>query len=145
MSQSPSGGPPRTTPSGEEAPEFAHLRRLAALEDLESAELSADELRELLRLADERFHLHEENAALRARLERFISLDQECALHGLGGFVASLAKKFFPAAHQEAALHLMRLAYTKGACDEISRVYSPIIVHRTCPKCGKPAQGEGEA
>lgn len=84
--------------------------------------------------------LREENEYLRARLAHLTHLDLECAHHGLRD-IAEVARKYIPAEHQETALYLLRLAYTRGRCDEMERGGAPVVVLRACPVClGK---GEG--
>jgi hypothetical protein len=84
--------------------------------------------------------LRQANDALRERLERLTRLDLEGAHCGLQG-IADLARKYLPADQHETALYLLRLAYTRGRCDEVERGHCPPIVLHTCPACG--GKGEG--
>lgn len=75
------------------------------------------------------------NDALHERIERLTRLDLEGAHRGLQG-IAELVRKYLPADQQETALYLLRLAYTRGRCDEVERGHCPPIVLHTCPACG---------
>jgi hypothetical protein len=80
------------------------------------------------------------NDALHERIQRLTRLDLEGAHRGLQG-IAEMARKYIPADQQETALYLLRLAYTRGRCDEVERGHCPPIVLHTCPACG--GKGEG--